>query len=851
MPSEGRDSEMVDVSAPSPRRDTSEQGYLSRDVEMSHEHAERATTTPRAKNGQQRGQLTSPSSQRNGQAPPSNSNNGPNGKVKEEDNGISPTKLAAKQIKFHKEVSRLQDALDDVSTDVARNVLHSNWRRFIFEGYDEIHIGFILRAILKNATPDVLERVARDGGLFKGPMLQAAVENKVVINSIISDTDHVPLLAKHMSPDELFSALPPNFIDKAIADRISTVEAPQLVAWLAAAGRLGFRNDDLIGADEIVTPNLAIAEPTTLSQREENDALGVINLLRGSEFPMRPAPSAAPRPLPARQDPLICHTCKKSFTSLSGFNYHQLKNICEKTPPSTGWKWACENCLQGFTTKQGREYHNLKHVCESSGIHPASEFTESPQSGPNIAPNTIQRPPMRNPSLPRSSSQVPRKSLDNQAGSEHHFPSSVPINAYYDLVSGTPVARPPMYTPISTNTSPSLGTGSRKQRSDRDIRQPPEDLPPEKLAAMNREIEEANDKYEALKQEILQMSPGEHEARLQSAKNLNASKKSNIRKRYGVTLRMREKDKLAAGTMKNTSSKLRASFSANEETLTPKSYAAPPSSISSVQMNTIVAAPQGFSPINAGRGPELRTSNSYHNNLPTLPAPPALPYMYNPYGSPSGPSYIPPQQPPPLSMRPPMGSSDKNDKSVKEKPINYAPQNQQTPASYAVNNNLKRRRSDSQTRDEGSARPSPAYVPYRTPYEAIPNSSTPTNRSAQLQMKEVSSQPAAGKFPNKTLAEPQGKWSAMRQSQSASNTPAASPAGSTVDEKASLTPGDVTMPDVPATDVESASSAVNTPINDGVVPKTETPSSGSKKKPVIELSDTESDDNEDIPNDNY
>jgi hypothetical protein len=868
MPFEGRDSEMAEVSAPSPRRDASEDTISSRDIKESNQNAARpvnTTSTPsRARNGNQSEHLTSPSTQRNGQTPFLLSNDGPNGRSKDKDSDISPTKLAAKQIKFHKEVARLQDALDNVSTDVARSVLHSNWRRFIFEDYDEIHISFILRAILKNATLDVLTRVARDGGLFKGPMLNAAVEskmvidsvlekvakdgglfkgpmlqaalgNKMVINSVISDLDNVPLLANHMSPDDLLSTLPQAFVDKAIANRIGTVDSRQLVIWLASAGRLGYRNDDLIGGDEIVTPNPAIAESTILSKDQEAEALGIINSLGGADFPMRPPPFVPPppppRPVSALQRPLVCEKCKQSFASLSGYNYHTTKTICEKSPPSTGHKWRCENCFQGFTTKQGREYHNLKHVCEHSDIQPASDSpAESPQPGRSIAPHTMQRPPMK--------SQASRKSQDHQAGAQHQFPSPAIVNAIHDSIPGAPLTRPPMYSPISTPSTP-LGTSSKKQRADGDIRQPPENLPPERLAAMNREIEEEDTKYEALKQEIMQMAPEEHEHRLQSAKNGNASKKSNIRKRYGVTLRMREKDKIATGK-KVTSSKLRASFSAPEETLTPRSYAAPPppSSTSPVQMNTIVPAPQGFLPINAAHGPEVRTNSSWSNTLPPSS-------MQNSYGSPYAPSYIPDNHVAPYSYQPPsssspratMGSANKNGTSIKQKPVNYAPHNQQTPASYAVNN-MKRRRSDSHTGDESSARPSPAY---RTPYELIPTSSTPTNGSIQLQMKEVSSQPAAAKFPKKILTEPQRKWQAMRPSQSASNSPAASPAGSTVD---------VTMSDAPAADVDSAPPTVNAPTNDEVVPTTETPSSGSKTESVIALSESESDDDEDIPNDN-
>ncbi|EHL01325.1 hypothetical protein M7I_2658 [Glarea lozoyensis 74030] len=832
MASVGKDSEMLDVSAPS-GRDTSEENDASRVNGEAHQMNGRITNvssiSPQTNNGTQN-IATSPSMSRSGRTPSQSIKSGSNGQrngIKEEDNNVSPSKAAAKNVRFHKEVARLQEIVDDVSPEAARTVLHAKWRRFIFEDYDEFHISFVLRAVLKNANLEVLERVARDGGLFKGPMLQAAVENKVVINSIVSDTDHVPLLAKHMSPEELFSALPEAFIDKAVAGRIATVESRQLVTWLASAGRLGYRNDDLIGVDERVAPNPANAPPAALSKGEEMEALEVINALGTPAFPMRPAPHV-PQPLPPTdlRQPMVCQLCKKSFTSLSGYNYHTFKGICEKVAPATGWKWVCEYCLQGFTTKQGREYHNLKHVCENSEIQPPSDPSmESPQLGKNNTPRSTPRPPIRTSSSSGSISKIRRQSTDQPTGFQQDFAPSVPLNGHLHSGSSTPLNKTTVFNDLGAESSTPPSSGSRKQRSDRDVRHPPEDLPPEKLAAMNREIDEEDARHRALQEEILKLPQEEQEQRLQSAKNGNASKKSTIRKRYGVTLRLREKDKIAAGTKKGTSSKLRTSLSANPETLTPRNYIppAPPANISFMPINTIVAAPPPatFSPVNAGRvfEPPPRINNGWIN------PPPPMPY---PYGAPHNQPYIPDSRPPPYpqhlpassSPRASVGSSPKAKTPKTQKPVNYAPQHQQTAASYAVNN--KRRRSDSQSGDEGSARPSPAY---RTPYEPIP---LPDDDAVQLQMQEVSSQPAAAKFPKKFLAESQPT--------------------SEVNDTAEPVSGDTTMIDAPAAGVNAAFAA-GASTNDDLVPTTENPSNEPKKEPIVELSDSDSDDG-DIPNDN-
>lgn len=155
----------------------------------------------------------------------------------------------------------------------------------------------------------------------------------------------------------------------------------------------------------------------------------------------------------------------------------------------------------------------------------------------------------------------------------------------------------------------------RKKLDKNEIRHSPSELPPEKLAQMNREIEEVDEKTEQNIAEIpATFTPEQRASRLQSLKNQNATRKSQIRKSHGVSLRMRQKDKKAridAGIepLPARLDEFRASKGAKGSPLgTPHDFP-PTSSFSPV--NTVRNAPPAASGHSANHYGELSSSSGF------------------------------------------------------------------------------------------------------------------------------------------------------------------------------------------------------------------------------------------------
>ncbi|KAF4634166.1 hypothetical protein G7Y89_g3942 [Cudoniella acicularis] len=304
--------------------------------------------------------------------------------------GFEDTKATPESSKLDKEVARLNEVLSDVSPEAKQKVLRDHWRGFLFENGHEGHISFVARALLKNASGSVLDRIGKDDSLFKGHILEAAIRKPVVIQQILKNADHEQLL-KHVSK---------SVIEDLIHQTLEDVEARTLLRWLADAGRLGYKKNDVIDpVDESVIP-YASPEPERLDVEMANapnahihpnpnpnpnpaqqyaDAqprhpalpLQQVPQQHVSPYQQGPPPPGTYQELPSSyaaptQRPpipkgmMICPWCYFHFTNRSGYNYHVHKRICSKDPGNGGWKFACGICAQGFTTKQGREYHNAK-----------------------------------------------------------------------------------------------------------------------------------------------------------------------------------------------------------------------------------------------------------------------------------------------------------------------------------------------------------------------------------------------------------------------------------------------------------------------------------------------------------
>ncbi|KAG9235137.1 hypothetical protein BJ875DRAFT_495287 [Amylocarpus encephaloides] len=764
-------------------------------------------------------------------------------------------------IRATKDSARLSEVVQETTPAVLRKVLHSNWRAFLFSENDIGHVSFMLRAILKNAGPEVLEKAAKEGGLFKGPLLQAAVENPKIIERILASSDvpakypaQVDGLFRTLERKQALSLLSEEILDEICEQRLKSVSASKIQNWLAKHRRLGFTTSDKIeDGDEFVHADIAALmasfNDASIGSESANRASSVVT--QGPHPPAR-MPSyhdlmQAPPAIPPQfqqyhpQPPVgmqlssnppgpgvkVCRRCRRQFASVNGYNYHCMKNICTKPPPGpnfTGYKFSCDTCGQGFTTKQGREYHNLKKVCEDCETIPPWDHVEpgtlsSHQASSSNAPSTS------------TGNAIPRPRF-RSSGTALASPVASPVAT---PASGLP-ARPPMRTPAlgsgvaqpsvvsaPSNLSKSAPIAIARQLSlDSDVRRSPSDMDPIRREQMEQEIRDEDARYEAAKIQALQLPLEDQAARLTSLKNGNASKKSNIRKRFGVTLRMRKKDKEAAAA----SSSLRPRTS-NAAIIPNPSLVATSSGFSPI--NSIVPAPgSGFSPINTAH---KRKTNGWQaqNGLATRP-PPGSPYNNSPYNT-----HNSPYARPVLASTPGLVSTNKRPRSAGE--------------------------------DEGASRPSPG-PPSRPSLPPLPRSSSyrgpygapgPHGLSHSLPVTTSSSREGSSdsvRFPKKMLAEAQSKWDAMQPSKrnsSSSTAPSPAPPSPTI-----VNGGDTTMTDAASPTSSQAQLLAETAVasttsssphsSTDVVTSTEPFTANLTKNDsasIVELSDDEDDEDED------
>jgi hypothetical protein len=245
--------------------------------------------------------------------------------------------------------------------------------------------------------------------------------------------------------------------------------------------------------------------------------------------------------------------------------------------------------------------HNLRNVCKQNDAPDSPSEAPRPDQGITFtSPYLSQQLP-----APQHSTQAPKATpaailpprppmhsapLSQEQATARIIPIPLP-----DGSGGAPPQRPPMHTP------------TLKQPESTQYRMSPSDLPPEKLAAMNEELEEEDRKYKQKLEDISKVPEAERAAKLTGYKNANATRKSQIRKAYGVSLRLREKDKMAKKAAQSSSP---GSAHLEEFRAAPPSKD-PSSSQPSEEGSTLHVS--GFSPINA---PSARSSPNGFTSMP-------------------------------------------------------------------------------------------------------------------------------------------------------------------------------------------------------------------------------------------
>jgi hypothetical protein len=421
----------------------------------------------------------------------------------------------------------------------------------------------------------------------------------------------------------------------------------------------------------------------------------------------------------------------------------------------------------------------MKGVCLGDDIAPATSPSMQLQQEAASRPGSPPRYPL-GPTLPPTRPPFSAKAAaivqDNPAQSqpsvrpEVQLPPRPPLHA-------PAVSAPPVSTPNAA--------AIRKPEPPPDVRTAPSDLPPAKRQEMERRIEEVDRKFAEDSANIPADWPEEQRAaRLQSLKNGNASKKSQIRKSYGVTLRMREKDKAYAKQVAALSSPASSQQGTPSARPRMEGYKSSPLNATSTPgpahsrpafspTNILLPITTGFSPVNA--------------------PPPTAPSPANGYVTPHAPSPLSSYEnrPPPSNTmakarpdQPPSGfgvlrshpAPTRNHSSpYGPPPPPPQPGYNNSPYGAAPHSNNKRHR---ESEDDHAPRPSPSAR--ASPIASSGNVQNPAGQSG-VAMQEVSAVDAGAKFgtiKKVPVGAAQSRWEALQPRKGSGSAPSSRPGSS-------------------------------------------------------------------------
>ena len=224
------------------------------------------------------------------------------------------------------------------------------------------------------------------------------------------------------------------------------------------------------------------------------------------------------------------------------------------------------------------------------------------------------RPTFLTPEQPQVQSRPPLPPSSFESGKQ----------AYPHPSTSGAIPRLPLQTPSPSRPNGMLDDSPAEAQAASSIqpRMSPSELSPLKLAQLNQALARQEERYQAQIAAINPaITPQERVSRLQSLKNGHATKKSMIRKRFNVTLRMGEKDKAARNSVMATPP---TGVSFEEYRANPDPAARTPSTqmnesipVRSSPLNVIQS---NFSPINASTS----SRNNQQGSQSTPQSSPAL-----------------------------------------------------------------------------------------------------------------------------------------------------------------------------------------------------------------------------------
>lgn len=240
--------------------------------------------------------------------------------------------------KFIDDRTRITFGIQQSLPEAVRRSVRDNWEKCLLGS--DFHQAFVLNASIHHATPAAIQRGMRDFG----KAFIAAAKQEIIQQMTADDLDQVA--------NSILSKASNSFLDKALENRLQTIEGTKLINALARAERLGYDAGDAGDEDE-GRPDAAAAAPIPTPAR--NAAPSQPAATPG------PAPSGQVAPSPLNSQTLHCRICFRRFSHQSAHDYHMKGKVCTRSPNSpAGFKFNCQHCGQGFTTAMGLQYVSFK-----------------------------------------------------------------------------------------------------------------------------------------------------------------------------------------------------------------------------------------------------------------------------------------------------------------------------------------------------------------------------------------------------------------------------------------------------------------------------------------------------------
>ncbi|KAF5603504.1 uncharacterized protein FSUBG_7270 [Fusarium subglutinans] len=394
--------------------------------------------------------------------------------------------------------------VEKTPAEVVRQVVRDKWEKSL--AGSQYHIAFLLNATMHQASPETIAKGVQE---FGANLVQKS-KRELLGHLNASDFDELA--------DLILPRVSTQFLDRALARRLETIPARQLVNALARAERLGYDVKDIVQEhNEHVIPSLH-----SLPVQPQPQPRGPLTntTLSAAQYSTPPVASqtppssmqygnksAAQTPAKSSQElaPIAWCKCGWPCASQAALDYHHKKSACNRVQADdVVGRDVCLFCGCKFGSGGGLLYHEKSSVC---GNHSRGTAEMMRKLLVHLRPEDPQ-PPMPDPvtgitRIPYT--QVPLPSLQHQTTWAH-----------------------------STTSYPPTGTPSRDAGRD-----PYAHLSPEDLKRFNDIMKNAEEKYGGQMKEAALLDEPERSKRLASLKNSYNTKQSTTRKKFGIRLRER------------------------------------------------------------------------------------------------------------------------------------------------------------------------------------------------------------------------------------------------------------------------------------------------------------------------